>query len=87
VVTEALYELLAPGGYADEHVAHYTRQELIDTFAARGFVLEATRYILRGELILAFRKPERPACVLAEQNRAPYREPSTLHGNSLEPRT
>jgi hypothetical protein len=26
-------------------------------FAARGYTHEATRYILRGELILAFRKP------------------------------
>ena len=33
-----------------------TREELIATFATRGFAHEATRYILRGELILAFRK-------------------------------
>ena len=34
-------------------------QELVDRFAALGFAHEATRYILRGELILAFRKPGR----------------------------
>jgi SAM-dependent methyltransferase len=56
VVLEKLYGWLAPGGYADEHVTRYTRHELVETFEARGFKLEATRYILRGELILAFRK-------------------------------
>lgn len=56
VVTEKLYGFFAPGAYADEHIAHYTRAELIAWFEARGFKHEATRYILRGELILAFRK-------------------------------
>ena len=59
VAMEAMYGLAAPGGYADEHIAHYTRRELIELFARRGFAHEATRYILRGELILAFRKPDR----------------------------
>jgi len=57
VVTEKLYGWFAPGAYADEHIAHYTRKELIDMFEAKGYKLEAVRYILRGELILAFRKP------------------------------
>lgn len=57
VVTEKLYGLVAPGAYADEHIAHYTRAELVARFAAAGYVHEDTRYILRGELILAFRKP------------------------------
>lgn len=57
---EKAYGLCAPGGYADEHIAHYTRDELIRLFEGRGFTWEATRYILRGELILAFRKPPRP---------------------------
>jgi SAM-dependent methyltransferase len=56
VVTEKLYGFFAPGAYADEHIAHYTRAELIERFEALGFRHEATRYILRGELILAFRK-------------------------------
>ncbi len=55
-VTETLYGWAAPGGYADEHIAHYTREGLVAQFAQRGFRHEATRYILRGELILAFRK-------------------------------
>jgi dolichol-phosphate mannosyltransferase len=56
VYIEKLYGMAAPGGYADEHIAHYTYRELVDYFEKRGFVLEETRYILRGEMILAFRK-------------------------------
>ena len=55
---EKAYGLAAPGGYADEHISHYTRDELVRLFEQRGFTLEATRYILRGELILAFRKKQ-----------------------------
>jgi dolichol-phosphate mannosyltransferase len=58
---EKAYGLAAPGGYADEHIAHYTFDELMRIFTARGFDFEAHRYILRGELIMAFRKPPR-AC-------------------------
>jgi len=54
---EKAYGLAAPGGYADEHISHYTRKGLLADFERRGFRHEATRYILRGELILAFRKP------------------------------
>jgi SAM-dependent methyltransferase len=55
-VTETLYGWAAPGAYADEHISHYTRRELVDHFTARGYTHEETRYILRGELILAFTK-------------------------------
>jgi dolichol-phosphate mannosyltransferase len=48
---------MVPGGYADEHISHYTCDELRRLFDARGFVFEEARYILRGELIMAFRKP------------------------------
>ncbi len=54
---EKAYRLAAPGGYADEHIAHYTRDELVGTYRRWGYSLEAYRYILRGELILAFAKP------------------------------
>ncbi len=56
VFIEKLYGMVAPGGYADEHIAHYSHRELIENFQKRGFTLEETRYILRGEMILAFRK-------------------------------
>ena len=54
---ERAYARAAPGAYADEHITHYTRRELVQTLEARGLRLEAVRYILRAELILAFRKP------------------------------
>ncbi|MPY90053.1 MAG: methyltransferase domain-containing protein [Luteitalea sp.] len=53
---EKAYGLAAPGGYADEHIAHYTYDELMEIFTTRGFRFEEARYILRGELIMAFRK-------------------------------
>jgi SAM-dependent methyltransferase len=57
VYIEKAYGFFAPGGYADEHISHYTRQSLLADFARRGYTHEATRYVCRGELILAFRKP------------------------------
>jgi ubiquinone/menaquinone biosynthesis C-methylase UbiE len=57
VYMEKAYGFFKPGGYAAEHIAHYTYKGLIQYFASRGYVHEAARYILRGELILAFRKP------------------------------
>lgn len=56
VYLEKLYARLAPWGYADEHIAHYSERELVGLLEARGFVHEASRYILRGELIMAFRR-------------------------------
>jgi dolichol-phosphate mannosyltransferase len=53
---EKLYGKVAPGAYADEHIAHYNQKELVKLLENRGLKLEATRYILRGELIMAFRK-------------------------------
>jgi len=58
LVIEWLYKILLPQAYADEHITHYTYQELFDEFVTnRGYKLEATRYILHGELILGLRKP------------------------------
>ncbi len=58
---EKLYARLAPGGYADEHIAHYTRSELIELLGAKGLTHEETRYIFRAELIMAFRRPSATA--------------------------
>jgi ubiquinone/menaquinone biosynthesis C-methylase UbiE len=57
VYIEKAYGFVEPGGYADEPIAHYTYNDLLQFFAARGFIHEATRYICRSELIMAFRKP------------------------------
>jgi len=57
-VIEWLYKILLPQAYADEHITHYTYKELNDEFVIkRGYKLEATKYILQGELILEFQKP------------------------------
>jgi dolichol-phosphate mannosyltransferase len=54
VITKRLCDWLAPG--ARQHISQYSCSELVERFQSRGFKLEAVRYILRGELILAFRK-------------------------------
>ena len=55
VYIEKLYGLV-PGGYKDEHISHYTNRELVQLMEGRGLRFEEERYILRGELIQAFRK-------------------------------
>jgi len=56
IVIEWLYKKCAPGGYADEHITHYTKEELIQKMQALGFKLEDYRYILGSELICKFVK-------------------------------
>ncbi|MBI3010602.1 MAG: glycosyltransferase [Candidatus Omnitrophica bacterium] len=53
---EWFYHRLAPGGYADEHISHYTRRGLEQLLSVMDYRIEAMRYIFRGELILAARK-------------------------------
>ncbi len=50
---------VARPGYAADHIAHYTFDELMAIFRARGYTAEDHRYVLRGELLAAFRKPAR----------------------------
>jgi ubiquinone/menaquinone biosynthesis C-methylase UbiE len=54
---EWLYGRLAPGGYADEHITHYTREELESSFVHRGYTVESIRSILNAELIVVLQKP------------------------------
>jgi len=54
---ERAYGFFKPGGYADEHISHYSYAGLVKYFTSLGWGHEGTRYVLRGELILAFRKP------------------------------
>lgn len=57
-LTEWFYGKLLPQAYADEHITHYSREQLIREFVEkRGYSLQAIRYILQGELILALQKP------------------------------
>ena len=55
-VTERLYDLAAPGAYADEHVTFYTYLSLREALIGRGFEILDHAYILKGELIFKARK-------------------------------
>jgi SAM-dependent methyltransferase len=74
VYMEKAYGFFKPGGYADEHIAHYTREGLLAHFARLGYLHDATRYILRGELILRFRKPSRRQVIGRRHETAPASE-------------
>jgi dolichol-phosphate mannosyltransferase len=59
ILIEKLYKLILPQAYADEHITHYTYQELINEFIGkRDYRIEARKYIMQGELILSLRKPK-----------------------------
>ena len=47
-----------PGGYKDEHITHYSQEELREILPRHGFVVEEAAYIARSELILRCRKVE-----------------------------
>jgi hypothetical protein len=44
-----------PGGYADEHVTHFTEKSLRAALERAGFVVEAVGWILGGEMIMKAR--------------------------------
>jgi glycosyltransferase involved in cell wall biosynthesis/predicted SAM-dependent methyltransferase len=54
---EPIYGMLMPWAYRDEHISHYTRQELCALLERMGFVHEQTGYIAHAELIMRYRKP------------------------------
>jgi dolichol-phosphate mannosyltransferase len=57
ILIEWVYGKVLPQAYADEHITHYTHRELVREFVdKRGYTLEATHYILQGELILGLKK-------------------------------
>jgi SAM-dependent methyltransferase len=55
-VIEGVYERIVPGGYAVEHITHYTRDSLVDLVERLGFQVESESYIFGSELILALRR-------------------------------
>ncbi|MBW1882615.1 MAG: methyltransferase domain-containing protein [Deltaproteobacteria bacterium] len=56
--TEAVYKIVLPYAYGDEHITHYTRYRLTEELAQAGFAIESYRYIMGGELILRCTKRE-----------------------------
>jgi dolichol-phosphate mannosyltransferase len=57
-IIEPLYGFLIPGGYRDEHITHYTRENLSEILNQYGFDHEGTAYIAGSELIMKMRKRE-----------------------------
>ncbi len=57
-VIEPIYGFLMPGGYKDEHITHYTLDQLREILARYGITIEDVAYIARSELILRCRKDE-----------------------------
>jgi glycosyltransferase involved in cell wall biosynthesis len=55
-VTERLYDLAAPGAYAEEHITHYDYGRLERALNDRGITVLDHAYVGRGELIMQCRK-------------------------------
>ncbi len=72
-IIEAIYGKVVPGGYADEHITHYSLQSLTQILQKLGFEILGHDYILNSELILN--------CRLAKQEFVP----SDAEGNDFSP--
>lgn len=53
---ERAYALVQPGGYADEHVTHYTFEKLKQRLEDLGYTRISWQYILAGEIIMCAQK-------------------------------
>jgi len=53
---EWLYGRLSPGGYADEHITHYTRANLGPYLQGKGFAIEGVEYVGGSEMIFSLKK-------------------------------
>src|SRR2546430_5217751 len=53
---EWLYGRLSPGGYADEHIPHYTRANLGLYLQGKGFAIEGVEYVGGSEMIFSLKK-------------------------------
>src|SRR5271167_156831 len=58
-IIEPIYGYLMPGGYKDEHITHYTLDQLREILGRYGIEIEEVAYIARSELILRCRKVDR----------------------------
>ena len=53
---EWLYGRLSPGGYADEHITHYSRPNLGPYLQGKGFAIESVEYVGGSEMIFSLKK-------------------------------
>jgi ubiquinone/menaquinone biosynthesis C-methylase UbiE len=57
VALEWMYGKVLQGGYAHEHITHYTRQSLAELIRANGFEVLDCKYVGFSEMIFKARKP------------------------------
>jgi SAM-dependent methyltransferase len=53
---EWVYGRLSPGGYADEHITHYSRANLGPYLQGKGFAIESVAYVGGSEMIFCLKK-------------------------------
>ncbi len=53
---EKVYSVVAPGGYADEHITHYTRNSLSKRMESLGYEILDLKYVFGSEMIFLLRK-------------------------------
>src|SRR2546425_3949383 len=53
---EWVYGKVSPGGYADEHITHYGRENLAAYLSGRGMTIESVDYVGGSEMIFSLRK-------------------------------
>jgi SAM-dependent methyltransferase len=53
---EWLYGRLSPGGYADEHITHYSQANLGPYLQGKGFAIESVDYVGGSEMIFSLKK-------------------------------
>lgn len=57
-IIESAYLRLIPGGYADEHITRYSRDELVRYMEKLGFLLADVQYVLGSEMIFLLLRDE-----------------------------
>ena len=57
-VLERLYGIAAPGGYAEEHITHYTYESLTHLLARYGFRAVKTKYVFWADMFVAFERSD-----------------------------
>ncbi len=72
---EWVYARVSPGGYADEHITHYSRRNLSTYLQGKGFGIESVDYVGTSEMIFSLRKlPPMASSVPARPIRSALRD-------------
>ena len=53
---EWVYARVSPGGYADEHITHYSKTNLSTYLQGKGFEIESIQYVGGSEMIFSLKK-------------------------------